>query len=138
MKIFIDTNIVLDVLLKREGLFEASGEVLSLFTQGHHLGVSRLTFTTSNYIVAKEYSKKEANKHLRNLRDIVFMLPCSVDALDKAITSGYSDFEDAVQYYTALEHGYEAICTRNVKDFKDTSIPVYTPEELLNKIKDVP
>ena len=135
MKIFIDTNVVLDVFLNRAGLVVSSKAVLKLYDEGHLLGASLLTFTTGNYIISKEYPVRESRKFLKQLRNIIVMVPATLNVLDKAIDSDFIDFEDAIQYYTALENGYELICTRNVRDFRKSEIPILTPEEVVKRFE---
>ncbi len=134
MKIFIDTNIVLDVFLNRSGLVDSSEKILSLDLKQHELGVSLLTFTTGYYLLSRENTSSQSLKYLVQLRKSVIMLPASQKVLDQALNSDFKDFEDAIQYFTAINNSYEMICTRNVKDYKDPEIPVLTPEEVLLRI----
>jgi len=136
LKIFIDTNIILDVFLERQKLSLGSGQILSLHKH-HQLGVSLLTFTTGFYIIEKDLGKKNAYHFLDKLSNIVNFLSTGKTDLRNAIHSGFNDFEDAIQYFTAKSNGFEAICTRNVKDFKSSDIPVHTPEELLDRLKNL-
>ena len=131
MKIFIDTNIILDVFLKRKGLFDSSARVLSLHQHGHELGANVITFTNAFYLLSKHKGSIEAQRSVRYLAEIVTYESISSETFNNALYSTYRDLEDALQYYSALAHSYEIVCTRNVKDYKNPAIPVLTPEEVL-------
>ena len=70
-------------------------------------------------------------KALRKLRILLHIIDSSEAVVDKALNSDFSDFEDAIQYYTALEHGISVILTRNLRDYKNASVIVQTPEAFL-------
>lgn len=73
----------------------------------------------------------EAKNALRKLRILLHIVDSSESIIDKALNSTFSDFEDAIQYYTALQNGISVILTRNLKEYKNASIMVQTPEEYL-------
>ena len=83
------------------------------------------------YILRKQIGIEEAKKALRKLRILLHIIDSSESVVDKALNSDFSDYEDAIQYYTALEHGISVILTRNLKDYKNASIIVQTPEAFL-------
>lgn len=134
MKIFVDTNIILDVLLKRDDLYEPSARLLSLHNYGHTLGVNVITFSNSFYLIAQYKGSTEALRNIRYLADIVDYEEIPYEVFSIALRSPYKDLEDALQYYTARAMSYDVLCTRNVKDFRKPDIPVLTPEEILLKI----
>jgi predicted nucleic acid-binding protein len=70
-------------------------------------------------------------KFLKNLRSLLTVLNVDDLIIQKALDSEFNDFEDAIQYFTAVENGMDCIITRNVKDYKKSTIPVYTPTEIL-------
>lgn len=76
-------------------------------------------------------SIQQAKSALRKLRLIVKIIDSSEKTIDCALNSDFSDFEDAIQYYTAKNHGIERILTRNIKDYKAADIPIQTPEMFL-------
>lgn len=134
-KIFIDTNIVLDLLGKREPFYEDTARLFSLADRDKiELHVSALTIANSNYILTKLKSAREAREILTKFKILV-----NVNALtDKIIglslnDASFKDFEDGIQYYTALENGAEIIVTRNLKDFKNSTIPTMTTSQYLKK-----
>ncbi len=129
--IFIDTNIVLDLLQKRENFYEEAQTLFTLAdTKQVKLYISALTVANTHYILAKTL-KIEARKVLSKFKVLVEILPINDKILSASLISNFSDFEDAIQYYTALENNIGLIITRNKKDFKNSSIPVLTAKEYL-------
>jgi predicted nucleic acid-binding protein len=132
-KLFVDTNIVIDLFAKREPFYAEAATLFSLAdTKKLYLSVSALTFANTNYILLQSKKQDEAKLILRKLKLIV-----SVVSLDEKIIglslndNDFKDYEDALQYYTALENGDEAIITRNLKDFKKSKLPVMTAAQFL-------
>lgn len=136
MKIFVDTNIILDVLLKRDDLYESSARILSLHNYEHTLGVNVITFSNTFYLIAKYRGSTEALRNIRYLADIVVYEEIPYDVFNAALHSQYKYIEDALQYYTARAMSYDVLCTRNVKDFRKPDIPVLTPEEVLLRVEE--
>jgi predicted nucleic acid-binding protein len=135
-KVFLDTNIVLDLLGFREPFYEHAAKIATLADQGKiQLFASALSFATANYILAKYYNKDIAIDKLRKLK--VFTTICAIDeeVIEKGLNSEFKDFEDALQYFSALKMSCNYIITRNSKDFKDAEIPVMTAKEFLASIK---
>jgi predicted nucleic acid-binding protein len=140
-KLFVDTNIVIDLFAKREPFYAEAATLFSLAdTKKLYLSVSALTFANTNYILLQSKKQEEAKLILRKLKLIV-----SVVSLDEKIIglslndNDFKDYEDALQYYTALENGDEAIITRNLRDFKRSKLPVMTAAQFLkNFLKENP
>jgi len=131
--VFADTNVVIDLLEKREPFYRQSVELFSLSFNGKlSVYVSGTTFTTASYLLRK-HTPQEIRALLGNLRQIVKVAPIDESVIDKAIASAaFDDYEDAVQYFSALSVGAELIITRNERDFLGrTSIPVVSPTEFL-------
>lgn len=130
-RLFLDTNIVIDYLSKREPFGE---EAYALFQSRKEwqLCVSALSFTTIYYVLRKGKDHQSLLVLLGGLCQLVEILPTDDRTIVGAISSGFSDFEDAVQYYTALSSQVDIIITRNVKDYICSSIPVMTPTEFLS------
>ena len=132
--VFVDTNIVIDLLQKRDEFYK---EVQELFTLADRkkvkLYISALTFANTYYILSRFYSSDEAKKILSKFKVLVEVLPTTDKIIELALASDFKDFEDAIQFYTALESSLEAIITRNKKDFKNNLIPVFSAKEYLNK-----
>ena len=131
--LLIDTNIVIDLLAKREQFYNEAADLFSLADRKQvQLTVTSLTFANTNYILSKLKSAKEAREILRKFKVLVQLL-----ALDDKITElalsdeRFQDFEDGLQYYSAIENEVDIIITRNKKDFINSKIPVLTAKEFL-------
>ena len=132
MKLFLDTNVVIDVIAAREPFVADSRAIFNLCETGKAEGtVSALTLCTVSYVLRKFVSPGTMRTKLSELRNILSPIDLSVSLLDKAISSSISDFEDAVQFYTAVYSEADYIITRNVKHFPQDNIPVLTPTEFL-------
>ena len=130
-KIFLDTNVVIDYLAKRVPFGEEAFRIFSLSPRYHQLCISALSFTTVFYVLRKHHEHGMLLDMLTSLQQLVEVLPTDDDIIRLALNSGFSDFEDAVQYYTASAGNVSLIVTRNPKDFGKAVIPVYTPTEFL-------
>ncbi len=134
-RILVDTNIVIDLLAKREEFFP---EAQILFTLADRkeikLFVSSLTFANTNYILSQNLKLSDARKILRQFKVLVEVLPLDDKIIELSLDSDFSDFEDAIQYYTAIENGLKIIITRNLKDFKKSAIPVLTAKDYLKTL----
>ena len=132
MRLFLDTNVVIDVIASREPFAADSRAVLNLCEIGKAEGcISALTLCTVLYVLRKFLTPGTMRTKLRNFRNILTPVDLSVSLLDKAISSPISDFEDAVQFSTAVYSETDYIITRNVKHFPQDNIPVLTPTEFL-------
>ena len=136
MKLFIDTNVIIDVIAKRMPFFNDSLAVFNLCEVGKAEGVvSALTLCTVSYVLRKYVTAGFMRKKLQAFRNIFTPVDLSVSILDKAIASSISDFEDGVQFYTAVYSESDFIVTRNSKHFPQENIPVLTPAELLSRLE---
>ncbi len=135
MKIFVDSDVILDVLLERTR-FEFSKELLSHIEEKRFIAVtSPIVFTNSFYIISKLKNEKKAWISLQKLRLIFSLTKISQKNIDKALASEFDDFEDAVQYYAALEEKVDFLVTRNKKDYNSASeLPIMSPEEFLGQL----
>ena len=134
-RLFVDTNIVIDLLAKREPFCNDASELFSLADKGKlRLAVSSLTIANTHYILSKLKSPKEARSILRKFKVLVKVLALNDKIINLSlIDEGFSDFEDGLQYYTSLENNQEIIITRNLRDFKNSKILVMTAKEFLIK-----
>jgi len=131
-KILVDTNIVIDLLSKRKEFYEAASRLFTLSDNKEvKLAISSLTFANIFYLLSKELNPKKAKEILRKFKLLVKVLPMDDKIIDLSLNSDFKDFEDAIQYYTALENKLEIIITRNLKDFKLSKIPVMTADDFL-------
>ncbi len=132
-KLFIDTNIVIDLLSKREPFYKESAELFSLADENNiSLCISSLTIANVNYILLRQLNSNKAKEVLRKLRLIVKILSLDDKIVDIALNDdSFKDFEDSLQYFTALENSQDIIITRNLKDFKASKLPVMTAKQFL-------
>lgn len=131
-KVFVDTNVVLDLLAAREPHFKSAALLFSLVEKGSIEGhLSSLSFSHLAYVLQKTDQRHEAIHLLRTLKPLVRVLPVTSRVIDLALASRFKDFEDAVQYYTALEGRVQVLVTRNVRDYSSAEITVCTPDEFL-------
>ena len=134
MKVFIDTNVLLDVSLERKDFYTDSAKVLSLAAFKEIEGCITATTTTDLfYIIRKHYNIQKAKTDLKNYLTFLNILPVNENVIRLALTSDFKDFEDAVQYFSCSIFDCTCIVTRNVGDFKEAKLPVYTPKEFLLK-----
>lgn len=131
-KIFLDTNVVIDLLDKREPFYKDAVEIFTLaYKKKVTLFVSPMTYATASFLLRK-HGKEQIRLLLRNFRQLSKVTVTNEQVVDNALASSFGDFEDALQYYSALKQKVDAIVTRNVADFTQASIPVLTPSEFLN------
>jgi predicted nucleic acid-binding protein len=136
-KLLIDTNIVLDLLAKREPFYSSAAQIFSLADKNKlELFVSSLTFANTNYVLSRLKSSYEAREILRRFRILVKVLSLNDKIIDLALNdNNFKDFEDGLQYYSAIENEQDIIITRDLYDFKKSKISVMTADEYLNSIE---
>ena len=132
-KIFLDTNIVIDLLSRRHPFYEEAADIFSLADKKEiELSVSSLTIANTSYVLLKQMDVNKAKAILRKLCLIIKILPLDDKIIGLALNDdSFSDFEDALQYFTALENEKEMIITRNLKDFKNPKIPAFTAKQFM-------
>ena len=135
-KLFVDTNIVIDILARREPYFKEAATLFSMADQKQvQLAISALTIANTSYALLRQMDANQAKSILRKLRLIVSILPLNDKIVDLALNNeAMPDFEDALQYFTALENGQDVIITRNLRDFKGSRLPVLTAGQFLQTI----
>lgn len=134
-RIFLDSNVILDLLGERVPFFDSIAKVATLADQKKlTIIVSPLSFTTIDYVLNKYESSQSVLNKLRKFKIICEICEVNEETIDKALNSNFKDFEDAVQYFTALQSNCSIIITRNGKDFKKSTIPIMTAEEYLSSI----
>ncbi len=133
MKVFFDTNILIDVLANRQPFYENSATLWTLSERRTITGlVSVLTFTNTFYIVRRLKDLKTARRALTLIRDAFTPVACDGEIINQALASRFGDFEDAVQYLSATHIGADCLVSRNVSHFPGSSdCPVLTPAEFL-------
>lgn len=134
-RILIDTNIVIDLLAQREPFYENAAAIFSMADNKQvSLYISALSFANTNYILSKTTTAQQAREILRKFKVLVEVLPLDDKITELALSDlQFPDFEDGLQYYTAVEHKLDGIITRNKKDFKNATVPVLTAKEFLAK-----
>ena len=131
-KIFVDTNIVIDLLSKRKEFYKPASWLFTLSDNKEiTIAISSLTFANTFYLLSKELETAKVKDILRKFKLLVKVLPMDDKIIDLSLNSDFRDFEDAIQYFTAIENKFEIIITRNLKDFKLSKIPVMTATDYL-------
>jgi predicted nucleic acid-binding protein len=137
--LFIDSDILLDILLIRHPHFDDSLSLFSLRIENHvQLFTSPSILLNTNYIAHKQYNKEKAKKGVSEILKFVEIIETSKEELVNCFNNNYADVEDAVQYFTALKNSsLHFYITRNIKhfDFKKAELPVITPTSFLKLIK---
>lgn len=134
-RLFLDTNIVVDLLDRREPFCHDAVRLFSMaYNEQVQLVVSPMTFATASFLLRK-HGHEGVRKLLSNLRQLVGVAATDERTVDDSLASQFQDIEDAMQYYTALHANAEAIITRNGKDFTASRLPVMTATEYLIMIE---
>ena len=132
MNLFLDTNVLIDLIDKREPFYNDIAVITSMAeNKDFKLAASSLSFVNTVYVVSRNVEEKLVLEALKKLRIICEVSNIDEIVIDKSLISNFNDFEDAVQYFSALHHKSEIILTRNKKDFKNSEIPTMTPSEFL-------
>lgn len=134
-KLLIDTNVVLDLLGKREPYYNASIQIFSIADlKKVELYISTISIVNAHYILNDALKIKDSRSIIGKLKVLVNCFELNDKIIELAINDyRFKDFEDGIQYYTALESQCDIIITRNLKDFKISSIPVLSPKEYITK-----
>lgn len=131
-KVFIDTNVLIDFLGEREPFYNAAARIVSRADRKElTLIASSLSYATASYILMKYNPKELILEKMRQFNILCTIANVGADVVNKSLDSDFPDFEDALQYYSAVNAGASIIITRNKKDFSHSSLPVYTPDEFL-------
>jgi predicted nucleic acid-binding protein len=130
--IFVDTDIILDLLTRRDPFYPAAARLFTLVERGELKAcASSLAFANLFYILRKEITAPRAVEALKKLKLLLTLLPVDEPVISQALDSGFRDFEDAIQYHTALAGKVATLLTRNGRDYPNPSITVCTAEEFL-------
>jgi predicted nucleic acid-binding protein len=133
--LYLDTNIVLDLLAERMPFYTEAAKLFSLADKKKlKLSISSLCLADAHYILSRQNPEIEVRKVLRKFKVLVNVLPLDDKITDLALNSDFKDFEDAIQYFTAIEYDQDLIITRNQHDFKESKIPVMTAGEFIKSI----
>ena len=134
-RVFLDTNVILDLLAKRDPFYDSIAKLATLADQKKLiLLASPLSFTTVFYVLNKFENSESVLSKLRKFKIICEVCEINEETIEKGLNSNFKDFEDSLQYYSAVQSNCSVIITRNGKDFKNSSLPVMTAEEFLSSI----
>jgi len=132
-RVFVDTDVCLDLLSGRKPFNAIAERLFSLADVGKiKICVSSLSFSNIDYVLHSQYKRNDSRKILATFKTLVSVLAVDDKIIELAIASDFTDFEDAVQYNTALENGIEILLTRNLKDYRKASIQVMNPDMFLS------
>ena len=136
MQVLIGTNVLLDFLLEREPFQQDAAKLFEAIESGQIIGhITATTLTDIFYIARKHTHSLELTREaVSNALDTMNICSVNRSVLESAFASGLTDFEDAVQIYSAIAQSLDAIATRDAKGFVSSSIPVYAVQELLEKL----
>ena len=135
--LFLDTNVIIDILADRPPFAEVVSKLLDQGEKGKiSIYISALSYSNIYYILSKSNSHKEIISLLKNLQEITTTIEVSSSTIQTALDSELKDFEDSIQLQSALSHKkIQAIVTRDPKGFKTSELPVLTPDEALRIIE---
>ncbi len=131
--LFIDTDVIIDFLIDRKPYSRAAAIIFTLIEQKKLKGyASSLTFSNLYYVLRKFESHTKVISKLDSISTILTILKVDEHTIKKALASGFPDFEDSIQYFSAIENRkIDVIITRNIKDYKKSQISILTPGDYL-------
>ncbi len=131
-KIFVDTNILLDLLFQRRGFFLDAKRLFN-YSKSRNIDIfiSAISINTIYYLLQKKFTKEYSKHLLEYIYDITDILPFDENIIFLAHQSSFKDLEDAFQYFTAKEHHIPFLITRNIKDFAVDDLSVLSPQQFL-------
>ncbi len=136
MRILLDNDVVLDFLLERQPFYVKADEIfVRLQNKEFEIYISPITPINAFYTTRKEKGKDVAFKAVEGLIKLVEVCRISKSVLQNAFTLGFTDFEDAVQCASATAENLDAIVTRNLKDYKNATVKIYSPDEFLQVLQ---
>ncbi|PYS64905.1 MAG: hypothetical protein DMF74_05510 [Acidobacteria bacterium] len=139
MRVLLDSDVVFDFVFERRPFFQAARELMLLITNGEFDGyISSITPVNLFYHGRKIVGATKIRQGISDLLTLVRVCPTTHACLAQALSLPFADYEDAVQHASAFESGLDAIITRNVKDYKKASLPIFTPNDFLRHLKSQP
>lgn len=131
-KVFVDSDVILDVATGRIPFVEHSKTALSLIENGYALGVvSSNSITNIYYVLRKISSNDKARVFIKTVLKYISVITVDHDSIMTAIDSKFIDFEDGAQNYCALKNQCDLILTRNTRDYTFSEIQVLEPKEFI-------
>jgi predicted nucleic acid-binding protein len=134
-RIFLETNVMLDFLGERIPCYDSIARVISFLESNKFtIIVSPISYAIVSYFLSKSEGDRIAVEKLRKFKVISDVCIIDEQTIEKGLNSDFSDFEDALQFYNAVEFNCDIILIRNAKDFKKATLPVMSPDEFLNSL----
>jgi predicted nucleic acid-binding protein len=132
--VFVDTDVLLDVVIKREDFYLASFQIVQLIEQKKLNGyITPMTINNIYYFTRKELSHSHALSLIEKLMVIFNVAGIDKSGIISALNSDFKDFEDALQNYSALQHPeIETLITRNIKDYRCSDLAIMTPTDFIS------
>ncbi|MBN3873425.1 PIN domain-containing protein [Nostoc sp. JL33] len=135
MKVLLDTNIIIDIALERQPFFTNSETVLLFVEQGQIEGyISASTISDLYYLIRKQKGRDLAIEFLQEIATFCRIATVNQAVITMAFTTNFKDFEDAIQYSTAVVNQLDAIITRNPQDFPVVAPRILTPDQLIEEL----
>jgi predicted nucleic acid-binding protein len=132
-KVFVDTDIIYDLLAAREPFYNAAACLFTLADEGKiDVYISALSLANIHYLISRKTTEEESKEIIRKFKILVHVAPLTEKVIDLALNSDFSDFEDAIQYFSALQCDIDILITRNLKDYKKAQITVLTAQDYIN------
>ena len=132
-KVFVDTDIIYDLLAERDPFYSSAAHLFTLADEGKvQIFISALSLANIHYLISKHLSESQAKQILRKFKVLVQVTSLTEKIIDLALNSEFEDFEDAIQYFSALQNDIEILLTRNLKDYKKAQISVLTAQDFIN------
>ena len=138
MKALLDTDVNLDFVLQRQPFFIEADEIFFRCSNGDFDGyICDITAINVFYLARKQIGRQKTLQAVTDLLTMTNICTAEKSILQAALTSPITDFEDAVQHECAVAENLDAIVTRNIKDYKNSTVKVYSPDEFLNFLQTI-
>lgn len=134
-KVFLDNDVILDVLIDRLPFNAEANQVFNHAEMGRiTLMTSPLCIANTHYVISKKIGNANSKSVLASVLKLITVVDMPANVVQNAFASKVTDFEDALQVETAMHCGADLILTRNIRDFRNSPIPVLTPSQFLATI----
>jgi predicted nucleic acid-binding protein len=136
LKLCIDSDIILDVLAIRDNFYEPAASLFDLGYEGKiDLCTTAVVLANVFYILRKKHGIEKSKEQIKELRQIMKILPINGKMVDDVLISKISDFEDGLQYFAAKGNNIPIVITRNVKDYKEKDLIIQTADEFIKSVE---
>lgn len=133
IRVFFDTNIMIDVIGRREHFCKPSLQIMSLADRGLiRIYVSAMSYATASFILGRYNKGIDILQEFSKFMKITTATPVDAATIEQSIQSEFKDFEDAMQYFSARNEEIDYLITRNKRDFSASTIPVLEPQEFVD------